>query len=456
MVDNSLALQIRGPQFDFGNALAQGAQIGGLQTTNALRALQLKEHIGQQNALANYQSTGDLNSLRAHPDMMAKMVTVTAGLDEVKRKRLSDALEANAKDALELLSIPAQARQGQWLARLAKAREAGRIDDAKFTELSQTPPTDQLLTGIRNQSLTVLQQIELQIKEKDRASGSEFSRGLAALFGGTAPASGAAPIPQGGVPPRAPVQSSSRVWGDDEGVRAGLYDPPSRPGATPQPNTVPFPQQPANVAGVPARQLIPSMAAAAVHPGLPKESQALAGKLLEAALKAEAEGGGPKNVKDRAQIEEGMRKEFTTQAKSLVEVRDAFRRIESAVASPSPAGDIALIFNFMKMLDPGSTVREGEFATAQNAAGIPERIVNMYNKALKGELLNGTQRSDFVSQARRIHDTSQRQIESLSKQYRNIAKRLDIDERNVIIDVSSVGASTPAIPPPPPGFKVNP
>jgi hypothetical protein len=37
----------------------------------------------------------------------------------------------------------------------------------------------------------------------------------------------------------------------------------------------------------------------------------------------------------------------------------------------------------MKMLDPTSVVREGEFATAQNAASIPIKIVNMYNKALE-------------------------------------------------------------------------
>jgi len=34
----------------------------------------------------------------------------------------------------------------------------------------------------------------------------------------------------------------------------------------------------------------------------------------------------------------------------------------------------------MKILDPGSVVREGEFATAQNSAGIPERIRAKYNR----------------------------------------------------------------------------
>ena len=40
-------------------------------------------------------------------------------------------------------------------------------------------------------------------------------------------------------------------------------------------------------------------------------------------------------------------------------------------ASANAAGDMALIFSYMKMLDPNSTVREGEYATAEAAAGVP-------------------------------------------------------------------------------------
>ena len=62
---------------------------------------------------------------------------------------------------------------------------------------------------------------------------------------------------------------------------------------------------------------------------------------------------------------------------------------------------ISLIFGFMKMLDPGSVVREGEFATAQNAASIPDRIRNAYNRALEGTRLNPQQREMFKSASRR-------------------------------------------------------
>jgi hypothetical protein len=68
----------------------------------------------------------------------------------------------------------------------------------------------------------------------------------------------------------------------------------------------------------------------------------------------------------------------------------------------SAQDDLALIFSFMKILDPGSVVREGEFANAQNTAGIPDRIVNAYNNALRGTRLSDGQRNEFFRTATRV------------------------------------------------------
>ncbi len=75
------------------------------------------------------------------------------------------------------------------------------------------------------------------------------------------------------------------------------------------------------------------------------------------------------------------------------DVDAAFRKVNTAPATA--AGDMALIFNYMKMLDPGSTVREGEFANAQNAGGVDDKIVSMYNNIINGQRLTETQRADF-------------------------------------------------------------
>ena len=55
-----------------------------------------------------------------------------------------------------------------------------------------------------------------------------------------------------------------------------------------------------------------------------------------------------------------------------------------------------MVFNFMKTLDPGSVVRESEYATAENARGVPSTVRNLYNRVVDGLRLTDEQRDDFL------------------------------------------------------------
>ena len=113
----------------------------------------------------------------------------------------------------------------------------------------------------------------------------------------------------------------------------------------------------------------------------------------------------------------------------FVKVRDAFDRVRAS--EQTAAGDIALIFNYMKMLDPGSVVREGEFATAQNAGGVDDRIVNSYNKLLTGERLNPKQRLSFESQATKLFDKAESRNKSLIKETISIGDQFGVTADNI-------------------------
>lgn len=88
---------------------------------------------------------------------------------------------------------------------------------------------------------------------------------------------------------------------------------------------------------------------------------------------------------------------------SFRDIEEAFSRVVASAQAPSAAGDLALIFNYMKMLDPGSTVREGEFANAQNAGGVGARVVSLYNNLRSGERLTEEQRRDFITRAQQLY-----------------------------------------------------
>jgi hypothetical protein len=98
---------------------------------------------------------------------------------------------------------------------------------------------------------------------------------------------------------------------------------------------------------------------------------------------------------------------------------------------PTAANDISMIFAYMKLLDPTSVVREGEFATAQNATGIPGQVANAYNKALKGERLNPEQRRQFTAAAGNVYGENKPAMTSLSISTSGYARDTGLPE-NVI------------------------
>lgn len=129
-----------------------------------------------------------------------------------------------------------------------------------------------------------------------------------------------------------------------------------------------------------------------------------------------------------------LRAQFLTQSKDFVTVRDAYSRVQAASEQPSAAGDIALIFSFMKMTDPGSVVRESEFATAQNAAGVPDRIRAMYNRLLAGERLAPNTRQDFVSQANAIFRKQLQSHTRLEQEFSRLAKSSGFAPEDIVVD----------------------
>ena len=136
-----------------------------------------------------------------------------------------------------------------------------------------------------------------------------------------------------------------------------------------------------------------------------------------------------------------LRKEFTSlsKIKDFSKVSDAYTRVVASAKDPSAAGDLALIFNYMKVLDPGSTVREGEFATAQNADGVPGRVRSLFNSIKEGTRLNEEQRFDFVDRATRLYKGAEDQTKPLYEFYKNIATTRGFDPDLILPSFGFVG-----------------
>jgi len=134
----------------------------------------------------------------------------------------------------------------------------------------------------------------------------------------------------------------------------------------------------------------------------------------------------------RPEAETALRKEYNTQTAPFKEVQSSYRRVKAA--GPTGAGDIALIYGYMKMLDPGSVVREGEFATAEKTAGIPSAVVNVYNKAVSGKRLTESQRETFKRQAGSLYNAALEGESTVRTGIERIAKKGGLDTGQIFYE----------------------
>lgn len=148
-----------------------------------------------------------------------------------------------------------------------------------------------------------------------------------------------------------------------------------------------------------------------------------------------------KTPKERIEVEDKLRDDYLKQSKDFVVQRDFMDRIQSAPTTG--AGDLALVFSYMKVLDPGSTVREGEFANAQNAAGVPDAVRGMWNQLVGGGKLATGARNDIKQSADTIWSQALNRHSSLTTQFSNIAKRNKLNPQNVIVDLTA-GSERPS------------
>lgn len=130
-----------------------------------------------------------------------------------------------------------------------------------------------------------------------------------------------------------------------------------------------------------------------------------------------------------------LRREYLSQNQDFLDMQRSIQKIRGLDTTTAP-GQMGLIFNLMKLYDPGSTVREGEFANAENARGVPGTVVNMYNKIVGGEFLTDEQISQFRETADGLYDSSLQDFERSYKTYKNdIAPGYGYDTDRTIPDL---------------------
>jgi hypothetical protein len=95
--------------------------------------------------------------------------------------------------------------------------------------------------------------------------------------------------------------------------------------------------------------------------------------------------------------ERDLGKDFKSEPiyKDFNDMKAAYGQVITALDQNTPIGDVAGATKVMKLLDPGSVVRETELAIAMQASGRLDRLQNYFSLWASGQKLTPTQRDDF-------------------------------------------------------------
>ena len=105
------------------------------------------------------------------------------------------------------------------------------------------------------------------------------------------------------------------------------------------------------------------------------------------------------------------------------------------INTQNPYDDQALIFSFMKVLDPTSVVREGEFKTAQNNSSILNSMAAGWQNAATGTgMLTTSQRQNIINAMKGLYVQKMKQYGDLINQYAATGAKMGFSDPSMFLD----------------------
>ena len=129
-----------------------------------------------------------------------------------------------------------------------------------------------------------------------------------------------------------------------------------------------------------------------------------------------------------------LRSDFRSEPiyKGFQEVKSAYDQVKESAKLASPAGDLAAATKVMKILDPGSVVRESELGLALSASGLGDRVGNYANMVITGQKLTPAQRKDFLNLSEQLYNASANQYNAKRGEYAGISERNQLNTADVV------------------------
>lgn len=141
-------------------------------------------------------------------------------------------------------------------------------------------------------------------------------------------------------------------------------------------------------------------------------------------------GAGQKGFENEAKLKsmfsgEPIYKDFN-------DMQSAYKQVKSSLAQENPIGDVAAATKIMKLLDPGSVVRESELGIAMAATGKMDRLQNYVQNWSQGTKLTPTQRQDFQNLANELYAAAGQTYNMKRNEYADFGAKYDLDANKAL------------------------
>jgi hypothetical protein len=127
--------------------------------------------------------------------------------------------------------------------------------------------------------------------------------------------------------------------------------------------------------------------------------------------------------------ESNLKKMFSNEPiyKDFADMQSAYKQVQSSLKQENPIGDVAAATKIMKLLDPGSVVRESELGISMAAAGKMDRLQNYVNNWTQGTKLTPTQRQDFQNLANELYAAAGQTYNMKRNEYADFGAKYNLD-----------------------------
>jgi len=118
--------------------------------------------------------------------------------------------------------------------------------------------------------------------------------------------------------------------------------------------------------------------------------------------------------------------------KDFNDMQSAYKQVQSSLKQENPIGDVAAATKIMKLLDPGSVVRESELGIAMAAAGKMDRLQNYVTNWTQGTKLTPTQRQDFENLANELYVAAGQTYNTKRNEYADFGSKYNLDANKAL------------------------